>query len=163
MTRITGADHGAVEHSERREQVGGVVGLVVMRQGAASPLLHRHARVCPIQRVNLRFFIHAHHIRQRLHTPRVLRQLERFDPVRVPAVCTLDPRHAGMADSLGVRQGVGSGGVVCRVASTLARNFRDDRRWALAHAGYSRTDPTGPASLNRVRHSRTVGREVSQR
>ena len=68
-----------------------------------------------------------------------------------------------MADSLGVRQGVASGGVVCRVASTLARTFRGDRRWALAHAGYSRTDPTGPASLNRVRHSRMVGREVSQR
>ena len=37
MARITGADHGAVEHSARREQAGGAVGLVVMRQGAASP------------------------------------------------------------------------------------------------------------------------------
>ena len=91
MARITGADHGVVEHSARREQAGGAVGLVVMRQGAAS------------------------------------------------------------------------GGVVCRVASTLARTFRGDRRWALAHAGHPRTDPTGPASLNHVRHSRTVGREVSQR
>ena len=66
----------------RREQAGGAVGLVVMRQGTASPLLHRHARVCSIQRVDLRLFIHAHHIRQCLHTPRVLRPLERFDPVR---------------------------------------------------------------------------------
>ena len=83
--------------------------------------------------------------------------------MRVQAVRVLDLRHAGRADSLGVRQGVASGGVVCRVASTLARTFRGDRRWALAHAGHPRTDPTGPASLNPVRHRRTVGRKVSQR
>ena len=63
MTRITGADHGAVEHIERREQAGGAVALVVMRHGAASPLLHRQARLCPIQRLDLRFFIHAQHHR----------------------------------------------------------------------------------------------------
>ena len=40
MARITGADHGAVEHSVRREQAGGAVGLVVMRQGAASPFFN---------------------------------------------------------------------------------------------------------------------------
>jgi hypothetical protein len=51
MARITGADYGAVEHRARREQAGGAVRLVVMRQGAASPLLPRHARVDPIQRV----------------------------------------------------------------------------------------------------------------
>jgi len=83
------------------------LGLFVMRQGAASPLLHRPARVCPIQRVDLRLFIHAHHIRQRLHTPRVFLQLECFDPVRVPAVRVLDLRHAG-SDFSG-RQAEGTG------------------------------------------------------
>ena len=48
-----------------------------------------------------------HHIHQRLHTPRVLRQLERFDPVRVQAVRVLDPCHAG-SDFSG-RQAVGTG------------------------------------------------------
>ena len=149
MARITGAAHGAVAHSARREQAGGAVGLVVMRQGAASPLLHRHARVCSIQRVDLRLFIHAHHFRQCLHTPRVLRPLERFDPVRGHAVRVLDPRHAGMADSLGVRQGPPApGGRVWRRrmprASTRAQTFRGDRRWALAHGGHPRTDPTVP-------------------
>ena len=48
-----------------------------------------------------------HHIRQRLHTPRGLRPLERFDPVRVPALRVLDPRHAG-SDFSG-QQAVGTG------------------------------------------------------
>lgn len=34
MTRIAGANHGAVEHIECREQAGGAVALVIMRQGA---------------------------------------------------------------------------------------------------------------------------------
>ena len=58
-------------------------------------------------RVDLRLFIHAHHIRQRLHTPRGLRPLERFDSVRGPAVRILDLRHAG-SDFSG-RQAVGTG------------------------------------------------------
>lgn len=93
MPRVTGSDHGA-----------------------AAPLLHRQARLCPIQRLDLRFFIHAqhhrlvwgvevdaHHIRQLLHKPRVLRQLERFDPVRLQAVRVPDSGHAGMADPLRIR------------------------------------------------------------
>ena len=55
MARIIGAAHGAVEHRERREQAGGAVGLVGMRLGAASPRLPRHARVCPIHRVDMGF------------------------------------------------------------------------------------------------------------
>jgi len=57
--------------------------------------------------VGLRLFNHAYHIRQRLHTPRGLRPLERFGSVRVPAVRVLDLRHAG-SDFSG-RQVVGTG------------------------------------------------------
>ena len=48
MAWVTGPDHCAVEHIERREQAGGAMALIVMRHGAASPLLHRQARLCPI-------------------------------------------------------------------------------------------------------------------
>ncbi len=117
VPRVTGADHGAVEHIERREQAGGPVALIVVRHGAASPLLHRQARLRPVQRLHLRFFIHAEHqrlvrgvevdadhIRQLLDKPPVCRQLEGFAPVRFQAVRVPDPRHAGMADPLRVRQ-----------------------------------------------------------
>ena len=155
--------------------------LVVMRHGAASPLLHRQARLRPIQRLDLRLFIHAqhhrlvrgveedaHHIRQLLHEPLVLRQLERFDSVRLQAVRLSDPRHVAWLTPwacarVRVLQWVASGGVVGRVASSMARTFRGDRRWALGPCGASSDRPDGPAPLNRFRHSSTVGREVSKR
>ena len=62
-----------------------------------------------------------------------------------------------------VLQWVASGGVVGRVASSMARTFRGDRRWALGPCGASSDRPDGPAPLNRFRHSSTVGREVSTR
>ncbi len=116
VPRVTGADHGAVQHIERREQTGGPVALVVVRHGAAAPLLHRQARLRPVQRLHLRFFIHAEHqrlvrrvevdaehVRQRLDKPLVGRQLEGFAPVRFQAVRVPDSRHADMADPLRVR------------------------------------------------------------
>ncbi len=55
MTRVTGANDGAVEHIECSKQTGGSIAFVVMRHGPASTLLHRQPGLRPVQRLHCVF------------------------------------------------------------------------------------------------------------
>src|SRR3954466_14962425 len=47
------AEHRAFEHVEGGKQRGRAVALVVMGHGRAAPFLHRQARLCPVERLDL--------------------------------------------------------------------------------------------------------------
>ena len=55
------SDDAAFEHVQRGEQRGGAVPLVVMGQGAASPLLQRQARLGAVERLDLAFLVNRRH------------------------------------------------------------------------------------------------------
>jgi hypothetical protein len=57
MALHTPTDHLTFEHIEGSKQRGGTVTLVIMGHGAGAPLLHRQARLCTVQRLDLALFI----------------------------------------------------------------------------------------------------------
>jgi hypothetical protein len=98
------ADHGVVQDVEGGEQGRGAVAFVVEGQRARLALLHRQARLGPIERLDLALFVHGQHDRMGrridLQTDDVLElggelgilgQFEALDPVRLQAVRRPDP------------------------------------------------------------------------
>jgi hypothetical protein len=63
VSLVQGADHLARGEIQRRVQARGAVALVVMGRALRRAGQHRQDRPGPIQRLNLRFFIHAQHRR----------------------------------------------------------------------------------------------------
>src|SRR5215469_15116266 len=55
------ADHGAVEHTERGEQSGGAVPLVVVRHGLAASGFDRQSRLGAVERLDLALFVYRQH------------------------------------------------------------------------------------------------------
>ena len=72
-------------------------------------------------------------------------------------VALLTPNFDAMVRVL---QCVASAGVVCRVASTIALTNLSLVRRLLRPCGASSAKPVGPCSVNRLRHSNTVGRVI---
>ena len=110
------ADHGPVEHVQRREQRGRPIPLVVVRHAAGPALLHWQAWLGAVQRLDLGLFIHrqdhgmrgridieAHHVGQLVHELRVVRELERAPAMRAQPVCFPDPPHRRGRDAHALR------------------------------------------------------------
>ena len=55
------ADHGAVEHTERGEQSGRGMPLVVVRHGLAASGLDRQSRLGAVERLDLALFVYRQH------------------------------------------------------------------------------------------------------
>ena len=92
---------------QRRKEGGGAVPLVVVRHRSCPPLLERQPGLRAIQRLDLALLVDREHHRplrrrniqpdhvlQLLDEVRILRELERLDPVRLQAVSLPDPAHA---------------------------------------------------------------------
>jgi len=110
----TGADNLALQQVERGEQTGSSVSFIVMRHGAAAPLLHGQPWLRPIQRLHVRFFVHAQYdrlvrriqvhsdyIRQLLHKTFVLGELESLHTVRLESVRIPNTGYGGVTNSHG--------------------------------------------------------------
>ena len=93
------ADHLALQHVQRRKECGRSVALVIVGLGSSAALLHGKAGLGAVQRLDLallveqkndgmgrRIDIEPYHIAQLLHEPRVIGELELFDPVRLKAM-----------------------------------------------------------------------------
>ncbi len=102
------ADDAAVERAERGEQGRRAVALVVMGHRAGATALDREARLGAIQGLDLALLINAQHDRllrrvevepddvgQLLAEPRIVRQLEGADTVRLQAVSVPDALYGG--------------------------------------------------------------------
>lgn len=158
VTGITGADCDAVEELEGREQAGGSVAPVVMGRVQHRPFLIGnpdgsgpgpepatfHPRTGPAAYPGVQ--PDPDDIDQLLRKTRVVRQLEGLDPVGLQSVRVPVPGHGGRTDPLhfGLRvlQWVTSGGVACRVASTISRTFLGGRCWSLGPwEAYSKRPP----------------------
>jgi len=100
------ADHRPAQHIERGEQGGGPVALVVVSHRPGAAFLHRQRRLGAIQRLDLRFLVHAqdHGLLRRVQIqpddvdefllePRVVGQLEGLDPMRLQPAGGPDPLH----------------------------------------------------------------------
>src|SRR2546426_4059514 len=61
MTRHTRSDHGPVQNVEGGKESGGPVSLIVVRHGAATPLLHWQPWLRSFQSLNLTLLIHTQH------------------------------------------------------------------------------------------------------
>lgn len=100
------ADDLAVQHIEGGEQGCGAIPLVVMRHGAAAPLLRRQSRLGPIKRLDLALFIDRQHdgmrwwidveaddVAQLADEQRIVGQLELSRAVGLQAVPAPDALH----------------------------------------------------------------------
>src|SRR5438034_11669559 len=89
QSRVAHRDHAAIERVERRRQRGGSMALVVVRDGARTPALHRQAWLRTIERLDLallvaaehqgvlgRVHVQAHHVEQLVLEAMVTRDLE---------------------------------------------------------------------------------------
>src|SRR5258705_4668339 len=59
MARVATANDGALQDVERREQASGSIAFVVVRHRSTTAFFHRQSRLSSIQRLNLRFLVHA--------------------------------------------------------------------------------------------------------
>ena len=59
MARLTFSDHGPFQHVQRCEQRGRPVALVIVRLARGQAGTQRKDRLCPVQRLNLTFLVHA--------------------------------------------------------------------------------------------------------
>jgi len=108
MARETGGDDGAFGHIQRGKQGGGAMAFIVMRHRPTSALLEGEARLCSIQRLNLRLLvdaqdegmlggiqIQADHVVEFLEEVGVIAELEGPDQVRFQPMGFPDPLHQG--------------------------------------------------------------------
>ena len=113
ITRQTRADDGAFEDIQRGEQGGRAVSFVVMSHRAGPAGLHRQAGLRPLQRLDLALFVDTEDqgllgrihvepddIGELLEEPRVGRQLERAQAVRLQPVRVPNPVNRRRAQSL---------------------------------------------------------------
>ena len=116
MARHTLGDDRSVEDVQRGEERGRPVPLVVVRQRSRPALLHRQARLRPVERLNLALLVdaehqavfggiqvEAHHIAHLLVELRVSTELKRAHQMRFQAVRMPDALHRGRANPLRVR------------------------------------------------------------
>ena len=112
VTRIAGSNDRTIQHVQGGEKTRRSVPFVVVRHCSTAPLFHRQSRLSSIQGLDLRFFVDAQnqgfirgiqiesdHIGQLFNEVLVLRQLERFDAMRLQPMGLPDTGHRGMADS----------------------------------------------------------------
>jgi len=112
MARIAGSDNRAIQHVQGGKKTSRSVPFVVMRHRSAASLFHGQSRLSSIQGLDLRFFVDAQnqgfirgiqiesdHIGQFFNKVFILRQLERFNAMRLQSVGLPDTGHRGMADS----------------------------------------------------------------
>jgi hypothetical protein len=112
VTRIAGSNNRAIQHVQGGEKTRRSMPFVVVRHRSTASLFHRQSRLSSIQGLDLRFFVDAQnqgfirgiqiesdHIGQLFNEVLVLRQLERFDAMRLQSVGLPDTGHRGMADS----------------------------------------------------------------
>lgn len=110
---ITCADYFSFQNVQGCEQAGCTVTFVIVCHSSAASFFHGKPRLCPIQGLNLRFFIHAQYhglirrvqidtdnVRQLLHEAFVPGELESLHPVRLQSVRIPNSVHSSMADSL---------------------------------------------------------------
>src|SRR5271157_231819 len=99
---------------ERRKERRGTVAFVVMGHGPTAALFQRQTRLRSIQRLNLTFLVHAehqcllrrieiktHHVGQFLQKPRITRQFERLDSMRLKTMTLPDPVDGCLAYTMG--------------------------------------------------------------
>lgn len=65
MALHAAADHGAVQHVERREQRGGAMAFIVVRRGGGAARLRRQPWLAAFGRRDLAFFVNGQHDRVR--------------------------------------------------------------------------------------------------
>ena len=112
MARIAGSDNRTIQHVQGGKKTSRSVPFVVMRHRSTASLFHRQSRLSSIRGLNLRFFVDAQnqgfirgiqiesdHIGQFFNEVFVLRQLERFNAMRLQSVSLPDTGHRSMADS----------------------------------------------------------------
>ena len=100
------ADHGAVQHVERREQRRRSMPYIVVGHGGTAARLERQASLGAVERLNLALFvdgqhhglgrrseIEAHHVDQLVGEVRVARALEAAHPMRLEVVGAPDTLH----------------------------------------------------------------------
>ena len=146
------ADDGAVEHVERGEERGGAVPLVVVGHRAGAALLHRQAGLGAVERLDLallvdrehdgvrrRVEIEPDHVAQLLDEPRIVRELELPDPVRLEPVGAPDALDRADADAGRLRHH--RGGPVGRLRRRIGQR---QRHHALRHLGPQRRDTRRP-------------------
>ena len=135
MPRHAFAQHGSLQDVQGRKRGRGIVALVVMRQRAASPLLHRQAGLGAVQGLDLTLLVHAQHqspvgriqvqahdVGELLHKVRVARQLEGARAMRLQAVRIPDAPHHRLAHALGAGH---------RASAPMSR-----RQWLLMQGGF---------------------------
>ena len=106
------ADHGPVEHVERRKERGGAVALVIMGHGPGSPFLERQAGLGSVEgldlallverqddRVGGRRDIKADDVAELVDELRIIGKLELPNAVRLEAVGAPDPVNRTGADA----------------------------------------------------------------
>ena len=126
--------------------------LVVVGHGAEPPLLHRQAGLCAVERLDLallvdrehdgvrrRVEIEPDHVAQLLDEPRIVRELELPDPVRLQAVGAPDALDRADADAGRLRHH--RGGPVGGLRRRIGQRQRDH---AFRHLGAERRDARRP-------------------
>ena len=146
------ADDGAVEHVQRGEERGGAVPLVVVGHRAGAALLHRQPGLGAVERLDLallvdrehdgvrrRVEIEPDHVAQLRDEPRIVRELELPNPVRLEAMGAPDALDRTDADAGGLRHH--GGGPVGRLRRRIGQRQRNH---ALRHLGTERRDARRP-------------------
>ena len=137
MTRLAFADDDARLDVERGKQRGGAIAFVVVRHRLRPALLHRQAGLRSVERLDLALLIDAQHHRlvRRAHVEthdvgnlllevRIVRDLERVDPVRLETGLAPDPSDTRRADP--GRLGHRCAAPVRRVRRRLRRRLRQN-------------------------------------
>ena len=153
MTLHVAADDRSIENVERGEQRGRAIALVIMRHRAGAPRLHRQPRLGPVERLDLALFVdreddrmsgridvEADDVPQLLGEPRIVRQLERTDTMRLKLVGLKDALHRPQADPcrLGQHTAGPVRGFSRRRASDQVNNLLDSRGRQRRLAGLAR-------------------------
>ena len=172
MARHTLGDDRSVEDVQRGEERGRPVPLVVVRQRSRPALLHRQARLRPVERLNLALLVdaehqavfggiqvEAHHIAHLLVELRVSTELKRAHQMRFqPCACQMRCTAAGLIRCafaiVRTLHWVAPLGRSWRVASTTARILVSVSGGLPRPRGRSRWSAASPSLANRSRQSK---------
>src|SRR6266511_3668002 len=181
MALHVAADNGAVEDSERGEQRGGAVALVVVRHRSGATWLHRQSRLGVIERLDLallidreddgmggRVDIETDHIPELVGELRIVRQLECPDTVRREMVGLKDALHRPQADPyrLGQHPSRPMSGFSRRRPGHEVDNLLDGRgrqRWLARFARLVVQQPINALLINRACQRHTTGLALPDR
>ena len=110
VARVALADDFALQNLQGSEQTGGAITLVIVSHRAQTPLLHGQSGLGAVQCLELGLLVHAknqglvgriqvqpHHIGEPRQEPRITRELEVVDPVRLQIVAAPNIADRGFA------------------------------------------------------------------